>query len=100
MKINLRMEILDSLADTGRGIEQIERLFCVLFNDVVANSEHILFEIEKLLSEKLIFTVYHDEEENYDWYEMTSEGWAIWDAFDWDTYFEETKSLRREDDDE
>ncbi|MGI6361562.1 MAG: hypothetical protein ACOX05_04620 [Bacillota bacterium] len=98
LKINIRMEILDSLADDAEGIEQIESLFKVWFNDTITDKVQILAEIKQLLLEKLIYIAHHDKEENYNWYAMTPEGRAMWDTFDWSTYLEQTKYLRREDD--
>jgi predicted transcriptional regulator len=97
VKINIRMDILDSLVDSDEGIDQIENYFKYTYYAIISKSK-ILAEIEKLLAEKLIVPHY-DEDLDYDWYELTPKGQAVWDAFDWDTYLENIKHLCRPDDD-
>ncbi|MGI6361246.1 MAG: hypothetical protein ACOX05_02940 [Bacillota bacterium] len=112
MEINVRMEILAILANDDEGIDQIVGILEYDFGNIVHKTQ-ISAEIKKLLAERLICVAYYDkeyydyadfydkeyyDEEGYKWYEMTSKGRAAFEAFDWDTYFEEIKFLRKEED--
>ncbi len=88
--IDLRLEILNTMADDGENIETIEDMLRNI-SDVVASKDHIVKIIADLLKDGSIYIRYPQNvqpddfldstgEKLYDfWFEMTNKGRAEWD---------------------